>query len=133
MRHSLLTAAVVLLAVTPVVAAVDAIGTILWIDAERCQSAGPLPARRCVLAMRAGGQNRQVRIEKDVRVLDGDGRPLPGGLASPELKAGAEITVTLEGVEHFVTVIRLGRAVSTYERPSFGLTPLTEMTAAERY
>ena len=132
MRHSLLTAAVVLVAFTPVVAAVDAIGTILWIDAERCKSTGP-PVRSCVLAMRAGGQNRQVRIEKDVRVLDRDGRPLPGGLASPELKAGAEITVTLEGGEHFVTVIRLGRAVSTYDRPSFALTPLTEMTAADRY
>jgi hypothetical protein len=83
--------------------------------------------------MRAGGQDRQVRIEKDVRVLDRDGRPLPGGLASPELKAGVEITVTLEGPEHFVTVIRLGRAVPTYDRPSFGLTPLAEMTAADRY
>jgi hypothetical protein len=133
MRHALLAATVVLLAFSPVVAAVDAIGTILWIDAERCESTGPLPVRRCVLAMRAGGQNRQVRIEKDVRVLDRDGRPLPGGLASPELKAGAEITVTLEGAEHFVTVIRLGRAVSTYDRPSFGLTPITEMTAADRY
>ena len=132
MRRSLLTAAVVLLAFTPV-AAVDAIGTILRIDVERCTSTGTLPVRRCVLSIRAGGQNRQVRIEKDVRVLDRDGRPLPGGLTSPELKAGVEITVTLEGAEHFVTVIRLGRAVATYDRPSLGLTPLTEMTATDRY
>jgi hypothetical protein len=83
--------------------------------------------------MRAGGQDRQVRIERDVRVLDRDGRPLPGGLTSPELRSGVEITVTLEGAEHFVTVIRLGRAVATYDRPSFGLTPLTEMTATDRY
>jgi hypothetical protein len=119
MRRSLLTAAVMLLTLAPV-GAVDAIGTIQRIDIERR-----------VLFMHAGGQDRAVRLDSDVRVLGRDGTPLPGGITSTELRAGAEVTVTLDG--HFVTVIRLGRAVDTYDRPSVGLTPLTEMKAGERY
>ena len=121
MRRSFLTAAVVLLTFTPL-AAVDAIGTIQRIDIQRR-----------VLFMYAGGQDRAVRLDKDVRVLDRDGKALPGGITAPELRAGVEVTVTMDGSAHFITAIRLGRAVDTYDRPSLGLEPLTEMTAADNY
>jgi hypothetical protein len=123
MRRSFLTAAVVLLTLTPL-AAVDAIGTILRIDLEKGW-----------LFMYAGGQNRAVRLDKEVKVLDRDGKALPGGITATELREGVEVTVTLEGEgnEHVIKVIRIGRAVDTYDRPSVGLKPLTEMTAADGY
>jgi hypothetical protein len=38
-----------------------------------------------------------------------------------------------EGSELAFTAIRLGRAVDSYDRPSVGFKPLTEMVAADRY
>lgn len=118
-----LTAVVVLLSMMPL-AAVDAIGTFKSLD-----------VRTGRLFMHAGGLDRSVRLSKDVEVLGRDGQTLPGGLAATELRAGVEITVTMEGDanERVITVIRLGRAVDTYDRPSLGLIPLTEMTGADRY
>jgi hypothetical protein len=118
-----LTAAVVLLTLTRL-AAVDAIGTIQSIDVEKGW-----------IFMHAGGQNRAVRLDKALKVLDRDGKPLAGDIKATELRGGVEVTVTLEneGHELVVTVIRLGRAVESYDRPSFGLKPLTEMTATDRY
>jgi hypothetical protein len=123
MRRSLLTAAVVLLTFTPL-AAVDAIGTIVRVDTQKGW-----------LFMYAGGLNRAVRLDKAVKVLGRDGQALPGGITAPELRAGVEVTVTMEGEGsgHVITAIRLGRAVDTYDRPSVGLKPLTEMTAVDRY
>ena len=85
MRRSLWTAAVILLTFSPL-AAVDAIGTILRIDIQRG-----------VLFKYAGGQNRAVRLDKEVKVLGRDGKALPGGLTAPELGEGVEVTVTMEG------------------------------------
>ena len=107
MRRSFLTAAVVLLTFTPL-AAVDAIGTIVRVDTQKGW-----------LFMYAGGQNRAVRLDKDVKVLDRDGRALPGGITSPELRAGVEVTVTMEEGAHFITAIRLGQG-RRYLRPAFG-------------
>lgn len=116
MRRSFLTAAAVLLTLAPL-AAVDAIGTIQRIDLEKGW-----------LFMYAGGQNRAVRLDKEVKVLGSDGQPLPGGIRAAELRAGVEVTVTMDGDAHVITVIRFGRAVEIYDRPSVGLKPLTEMT-----
>jgi hypothetical protein len=121
MRLSLSTAAVILLTCTPL-AAVDAIGTIRRIDLQTG-----------FLFMHAGGQDRAVRLDKEVQVLGSDGTPLPGGITATELREGVEVTVTLDVDEHVVKVIRIGRAVDSYDRPSVGLRPLTEMTAEDRY
>ena len=123
MRRSLLTAAVILLTFTPL-AAVDAIGTIRRIDVKKGW-----------LFMNAGGQDRAVRLDKEVKVLGRDGKALPGGITATELREGVEVTVTLEGEgdQHVIKAIRIGRAVDSYDRPSLGLKPLTEMTAADSY
>ena len=123
MRRSFLTAAVILLTFTPL-AAVDAIGTIRRIDVKKGW-----------LFMNAGGQDRAVRLDKEVKVLGRDGKALPGGITATELREGVEVTVTLEGEgnQHVIKAIRIGRAVDSYDRPSVGLKPLTEMTAADTY
>ena len=44
----------------------------------------------------AGGQNRSVRIARDVRILDRDGKELPEGLKSPFLREGDDVTLRVE-------------------------------------
>jgi hypothetical protein len=48
------------------------------------------------LRVTAGGQLRTVRVSTEARILDRDGKPLPAGLKAPELKEGAEVTLTVE-------------------------------------
>lgn len=63
--------------------AIDAVGTIRKVDPENN-----------VLVIERAGQVATTRVDKDVRVLDSAGKPLPGGLTSPDLKPGTEVTVT---------------------------------------
>jgi hypothetical protein len=109
-------------------AAFDAIGTIMKVDVEKN-----------VLYINANGKDRTVNIDKDVKVLDKDGKPLADGLKSKELKEGVEVTVTVEPVDGQPTIkaIRLGRQGAAVAKEggkaSFGLKPLTEMTADDKY
>ena len=104
-------------------AAFDAVGTIKMVDVEKN-----------VLYIFANGKDRTVNIDKDVRVLDKDGKSLPDGLKSKELKDGTEVTVTIEPGDggQVVKTIRLGRVIAM-GKASFGLKPLTEMTADDKY
>lgn len=121
-------------------AALDAVGTIKSIAAE----AG-------TLVVFAGGQDRNLTAAADLQVLDKAGKPLAGGLKSPELKAGVEVSVTVQpGAGRIALhVLRLGAVrpapgpgqagrrnsapPEITERPSVGFKPLTEMTAADNY
>jgi len=91
------------------------------------------------LSIDAGGKDRSVKIDNGVKVLDKDGKPLADGLKSKELKEGTEVTVTVEQVDGLpiVKAIRLGRQGAAIAKEggkaSFGLKPLTEMTADDKY
>jgi hypothetical protein len=106
----------------------EAVGTLKKVDAETG-----------VLHINAGGQDRTVRIDKDVKVLGTDGKTLADGLKAKELKEGAEVTVTVERGDDgpVIKAIRLGRSdggpAKEGGKPSVGLKPLTEMTADDRY
>jgi hypothetical protein len=69
-------------------------------------------AAKGVAVVFAGGQERTVRVARDVKVLDEKDRPLADGLKSKALKEGAEVTLTVEPGEDrrpTITGIRLGR------------------------
>jgi len=111
--------------------AFEAVGTLLKkaVDAEER-----------LLYIHAGGQDRTVKIAKDVKILGTDDKPLADGLKAKELKEGAEVTVTVEQEDGSPVIkgIRLGRrpgGARTAEggKPSVGFKPLTEMTAADKY
>ncbi len=110
--------------------AFDAPGTIKKVDNEKG-----------VVHIHAGGQDRIVKVDKDAKVLGLDGKPLPDGLKSKELKDGAEVTITVErdGNEPVIKAIRLGNQRKGKEAPrdggktSVGLKPLNEMSANDKY
>jgi hypothetical protein len=88
----------------------------------------------------ANGRNRTVGIAKDARILDRDGKELPGGLKSPELKEGAEVTLQVEpeNGQPVIREIRLGRragrpggAAGPPRTDTSGLKPLTELGRGE--
>src|SRR5205823_1879661 len=89
-----------------------------------------------ILRVFAGGQLRMVRVAEDAQILGREGKPLPGGLRSPELKDGAEVTLTVEpeGGQPVIRSIRLGRPAGGQgagpAAPHFDsskLKPLTEL------
>jgi len=139
MLHRLaLTCFVVLLSAAPA-AALEAVGVIKSIDPQ----AG-------TMVVFAGGQDRNLTAEKDVRVLDKDGKPLAGGLASKELKPDVTVTVVVEPGAGRIALqsIRLGgtlpaggnrpdgaarRGPALTPKSTVGLKPLTEMTASDNY
>lgn len=109
--------------------AFDAVGILKKVDADRG-----------VLFIHANGQDRTVKIAKDVKVLGTDGKGLADGLRAKELKEGAEVTVTVEreGDGPVIKAIRLGKQVKPGAgpeggKPSVGFKPLTEMTAKDTY
>jgi hypothetical protein len=125
MRRVLLTVVIVLLVAVALSAfEFEVAGTIRKIDADNGD-----------LLIYISGQDRSMKIDREVKVLDMDGRPLTDGLAAKELKEGAKITITLdmrpEGL--IVTAIRLGTAGMLEPKTSVGLKPLTEMTADDTY
>jgi hypothetical protein len=135
-RNIALALSLVILSVSQA-AALDAVGTIRSIDAD----AG-------TLVVFAGGQDRNLTAANDLQVLGKDGKPLAGGLKSPELKAGVEVSVTVQPGAGRISlhVLRLGavapRAGQGPRRPdpnmppprsSTGLKPLTEMSASDNY
>jgi hypothetical protein len=108
--------------------AFDAPGVIKKVDVEKG-----------LLFVHAGGQDRTVKIDKDVKVLGTDGKPLADGLKAKELKEGAEVTITVERVDGgpVIKAIRLGKTTGDNPKdggkPSVGLKPLTEMSATDKY
>lgn len=132
MYRRLLLAQVALLIFAGRLMALEAVGTIKQVDAEKG-----------VLIVYAGGQDRTLKADKDLKVLDKEGKPLGDGLKAKEFKEGAEVTITVErkDQELILMAIRLGAVGRTERRPetsgpgktSVGLKPLTEMTAEDRY
>ena len=125
MRRVLLAVVAVLLVAAALLAfEFDVAGTIRKIDADNGD-----------LLIYVSGQDWSLKIDRAVKVLDMDGRPLTDGLNAKELKEGAKITITLDmRPEGFVvTAIRLGTAGMLEPKASVGLKPLTEMTAKDRY
>jgi len=121
MRRVLLAVVIVPLAAVALLAfQFDVAGTIRKIDTA---SGG--------LLVYVSGQDRSLKIDRDVKVLNADGQPLTDGLNAKELKEGANVTMTLDlRPEGFVvTAIRLGTAGMLEAKASVGLKPLTEMTA----
>jgi hypothetical protein len=107
--------------------AFDAVGTIKKVDADRG-----------VLFIHANGQDRTVKVAKDVKVQGADGKALADGLRAKELKEGAEVTVTVEREEGgpVIKAIRLGKQAGGQKeggKSSVGFKPLTEMTDKDRY
>lgn len=120
-------------------AALEAVGVIKSIDPK----AG-------TLVVFANGQDRHLTAEKDLRVLDKDGKPLTGGLSSKELKADVTVTVVVQPGAGRIALqsIRLGgtlpaggnrpgggarRGPTLTPKPTVGFKPLTEMTASDNY
>jgi hypothetical protein len=134
MLHRFLTATAGVLVLAVAATAFEAVGTIRKVDADKG-----------VLYVHAGGQDRTVKVAKDVKVLDKDGKDLPDGLRSKELKEGTVVTLTVERQDDAPVIkqVRLGGKIG--ERPgdsdprrlsgktSVGFKPLTEMTAEDRY
>lgn len=81
----------------------------------------------------AGGKNRVLSIAKDARFLDAEGRELPEGARSKELKAGTEVALTVDrsGGSPVLKILRLGRGPGAPAPPekfdSSGLVPLTDL------
>jgi hypothetical protein len=123
MKRVLITVALVLLTASAL-PAFEVVGTIRKVDVEGG-----------VLFIYTAGEDRSVRLDRNVAVQGMDGRPLEGGLKARELASGADATVEIdfraEGL--FVTTIRLGKAPAPEPKASIGLKPLSEMTAGDKY
>ncbi len=134
MQRLFLTAALGLVLVSSSLLGFEVPGTIHKVDAEKR-----------LLYVHAGGQDRTVKIAPDAKILDKDGKPLGDGLKARELKEGAVVTLTVERGDGGPVIqgIRLGSQLPNKgqqankgnftPKPSVGLKPLTEMTAADRY
>lgn len=130
MKRFILALAVGLLGIVSGLFAFDATGTIMKVDTEKG-----------VLHIHANKQDRVVKIDKDVKVLDREGKPLPDGIKAKELKEGTEVTVTVEreNNEAIIKAIRLGNQLKGKDvpkeggKPAVGLKPLTEMSATDKY
>lgn len=101
-------------------------GTIQKVDTEKG-----------ILVIRVNSQDRSVKADKSIKVLDREGKELADGLKSKELTAGIEATFAIEPEtnEPIIKVIRLGKkeTPNAKEKSSVGLKPLTEMTAKDKY
>lgn len=114
--------------------ALEAVGKIKRIDAEKN-----------IIIVFAGGRDRTLIADKNLKVLDESGKNLEEGLKSTELKEGATVTVTVQRTnrELILHQLRLG-SVAPRQRSSgndprrksgekLGYKPLNEMTADEKY
>ncbi|MCS6852802.1 MAG: hypothetical protein NZ700_16715 [Gemmataceae bacterium] len=100
MRRFVTALTVVLLGVG-VVLADEIAGTIKSLDPDKGS-----------LVLSVNGKTEKFRIARATKILDSTGKELPGGLTSPELKIGAEVTVVTEKVGKKATAVkelRLGK------------------------
>jgi len=131
MHRSLFLALIGLVVLAGPASAFNAVGTLQKVDVEKG-----------IIYLNANGQDRMVRAARDIKVYGADGKELPEGLKARGLVAGLEITVTVEREDNtpVIKVIRFGKQVADPKpkpveggKPSFGLKPLDEMTAEDRY
>ncbi len=133
MRPLMLTTLVSLLLCARSVLALEAVGTIKKVDAEN---------RKMVVF--ANGQDRNLTIADDVKVLGTDGKELSDGIKSAELKPGTVVTVTVDprNGRPLLQALRLGRSATAGNnpnvpvlegKPSVGIKPLTDMSATDTY
>lgn len=107
--------------------ALEAVGTIKSVDADKG-----------VVVVVANGKDRTLKADAKLKVLDAKGNELADGLKAKELKAGAEVTVTVEFEknEAVLKTLQLGQkraAPAAGGKTSIGFKPLTEMTADDKY
>lgn len=113
--------------------ALEAVGKLKKIDADKS-----------IVVVFAGGQDRTLKADKNLKVVDEKGKDLPDGLKSNELKEGATVTITVEreNQQLLLKQLRLGGAAPA--RPDgndprrksgerLGFKPLDEMTAHDSY
>jgi len=104
---------------------------------EASGSIQKIDAKMGTLVIRVNGQDRTLKVAKEIKVLNQQGKELADGLKAIELKEGVEATFTIEPEknEPIVKVVRLGKkeGANAKERSSVGLKPLPEMTAEDRY
>ena len=119
----ILSTAIAFLLFASTATAFDAVGLILKVDAEMSR-----------LQLRVGPQEITLPVAGGVKVLSEKDQPLVQGLRAVELKAGAEVTVTVDEQNGalLITAIRLGRRIPI-EQASVGFKPLNEMSASEKY
>lgn len=135
MTRSLLSACCALVMLAGNAMALEAVGTLKKIDADKG-----------ILTVFAGGQDRLLNADKDLEVLDENGKELPDGLKSKELKEGVAVTVTVERENQMLLLkrLRLGGTLPGPARPDandprrksgekLDFKPLNEMTAQDRY
>jgi hypothetical protein len=132
MRRTSLLAAFGLLLCATSSPALEAVGTIKKVDLDKG-----------MIVVFANGQDRNIKIASDVKVLGDNGKPLTDGLKAKEFKEGADVTVTVELAKDgpILKAIRVGKHLAKAPlndpppsgKPSVGLKPLTEMTASDKY
>ena len=129
MCRRMVCAGIALLTLAGSLLGLEAVGTIKKVDAEKG-----------VVVVFANGQDRTLKADKNLKVLDANGKDLPDGLKSKELKEGAEVSITVEpeNKELILKALRLGKTgqpdVKGKEgKTSVGFKPLTEMTAQDKY
>src|SRR4051794_40559396 len=130
MRRVLLTALLGLVFGARSVLALEAPGTIKKVDAENG-----------IMIVFANGQDRNLKIADDVKVVGTDGKPLAGGIKAEELNRGTAVTITVEfeGGGPVLKALLLGTAKQVSGtgapaqegKPSVGIRPLTDMTAVD--
>jgi len=121
MRRLFFTATLGLLVAASAVRALDAPATIKKVDGDQG-----------TILVFAGGQDRELKIAADVKVIGKDGKPLAEGIKSKELKEGNEcmITVDIGGSAPVLKAIYLGKAAGRFAgkapepKPSVGIKPL---------
>jgi hypothetical protein len=103
--------------------ALEATGKLKTVDADKG-----------VVVLFANGQDRTLTVDPNVKILDEQGKALPDGLKSKELKPGIEVSVTVEIVDKspILKKLQLGKLVAQ-GKSTVGLKPLTEMTAQDKY
>lgn len=134
MIRSIFGAGCTLLILAQGAAALEAVGTLKKIDAEKG-----------IVIVFANGQDRTLTADKNLKLVDEQGKDLSDGLKSTALKSGVTVTITVERENRQLRLmqLRLGGAAAR-ERSGgndarrrsgdkLGLKPLTEMTADDSY
>ncbi len=132
MRRAIVPALLAILAGAHSALALEAQGTIKSVDAEKG-----------TMVVYANGKDRDLTIAEDFKVFGTNGQPVSSGIKATELKAGAEVTITVDtngGRGPILKAIRLGKGQpgggsgSALEgKPTVGIKPLSDMTADDRY
>jgi len=101
-------------------------------------------AEKGVIVVQAGGQDRTLKVAKDAKILDKDGKDLADGIKAKELKEGVAVAITVEKGANELTLKAIqvgGKAPPNPKdggqpaggKATVGLKPLPEMTAQDKY